>query len=101
MGPYSAITREVYNMPMQSTAADIINRAMVRGYKAGLPFVLQMHDQLMIEVPIEQAPLSTHTLKNIMEEPVKEMGGRVFPVDVAIGPDWGHLKPWTRESSIN
>jgi DNA polymerase-1 len=108
MGPYSAITREVYNMPMQSTAADIINRAMVRGHQAGLPFVLQMHDSLMIEVPIDQAPLSAHTLKNIMEEPVKEMGDRVFPVDVAMGSNWGAwdkkknpggLRPWTRESS--
>lgn len=89
-GPMSGIQREAWNWPIQSTAADLINRAMVNGHhRYELPFVLQMHDELMMEVPISEVDARVAQLREVMEEPVPEMGGVSFPVDVDIEVRWG------------
>lgn len=80
-GPWDSIKREAYNWPIQSTAADIINRAMRRLHtEYNAPFVLQMHDSLMVEVPEADARLWQDRLKAVMTSPVPELGGTVFPV---------------------
>jgi DNA polymerase I-like protein with 3'-5' exonuclease and polymerase domains len=89
-GPASAVRRECWNWPIQSTAADLINRAMVNGHRRyQLPFVLQMHDELMMEVPEGDLNASIAQLREVMEEPVPELGGVSFPVDVDVEVRWG------------
>jgi DNA polymerase-1 len=89
-GPASSVKREAWNWPIQSTAADLINRAMVNGHRRyQLPFVLQMHDELMMEVLEGDVDACTAQLREVMEEPVPELGGVSFPVDVDVEVRWG------------
>ena len=61
------------NTPIQGTAADIIKLAMVRVYrrlKSELPearLILQVHDELIVEVPESLAEKACSLLKEEME----------------------------------
>ena len=65
--------RQAINAPLQGTAADIIKRAMIRippalaqaGLKARL--LLQVHDELVFEVPTEEREATTALVKQIMQ----------------------------------
>ncbi|MBQ7288702.1 MAG: DNA polymerase I [Clostridia bacterium] len=88
--------RVARNMPIQGTAADIIKIAMVRVYsrlKRELPaahIIMQVHDELIIEVPEAQAEAAARLLKEEMENAVQ------FAVpmlaDVHIGKTWYEAK---------
>ncbi len=84
--------RLAVNTPIQGTAADLIKRAMLevdRRLKAeGLAarMLLQIHDELLFEVPYAEIPILTKLAREAMtgamrfEVPLK--------VDVAVGPNW-------------
>jgi DNA polymerase-1 len=65
--------REAINAPLQGSAADIILRAMIRlpraiddaGLKARL--LLQVHDELILEVPQDEAEATAELVKQVME----------------------------------
>ncbi len=65
--------RAAMNSPIQGTAADIIKLAMVRVQealeKAGMRarLILQVHDELIVEAPEEEAEAVSRLLKDIME----------------------------------
>jgi len=74
----NAMTREfgkraAMNTPVQGTAADIIKLAMVRVHEAlrreGLQsrLILQVHDELLLECPPEEAPQAARILQEAME----------------------------------
>jgi DNA polymerase-1 len=91
--------RMAINMPIQGTAADIIKIAMVRlpgrlreaGLRARL--LLQVHDELVLEVPraeVEQAgPILRQTMEGALKLDVP------LTVDVKMGDDWESMKPLT------
>ena len=66
--------RAAMNMPLQSTAADIIKIAMVRVYDAlrGMrsKLILQVHDELIIDSPADEAEEAARLLKREMENAV-------------------------------
>lgn len=66
--------RAAMNMPLQSTAADIIKVAMLRVYNAlkGMKskLVLQVHDELIIDAPDDEAQRVAELLKREMENAV-------------------------------
>jgi DNA polymerase-1 len=90
--PARSILPEIYNFPMQATAAGLMNRSTILAHKARLPLVLQYHDELMMECPESTALKSARKLKEIMEFRVPELEDTIFPVDVAIGENWGEMK---------
>lgn len=91
-GPWKDVEREVYNLPMQWTAARLTNRAMTRLHQQfAAPIVLQHHDSLALEVPVQEADLWSERLRAAMEVPVVELGGTVFPVDLKRGQRWSDL----------
>lgn len=90
--PSYSILPEIYNFPMQATAAGLMNRSMVRAKH--LPMVLQMHDELMVEQSKGEAIARAGELRDIMQTPVPELSNHSFPVDVAIGPSWGQLEEY-------
>lgn len=99
--PWPSVERELYNFPMQSTAADIINRAMrVLHEEYNAPIVLQMHDSLMLEVPSGTIAHWSFILREVMERPVAELDGTTFPVDVEVGESWGDMKTWNSSGGV-
>jgi DNA polymerase I-like protein with 3'-5' exonuclease and polymerase domains len=88
-GPLSGLKREVYNFPIQFLAAWRINRAMRSLHSMGAPLVMQLHDNLMVEVPLGEAPVWAERMEGVMAAPVPELGGVGFPVDVGLEAPWG------------
>jgi len=88
--------RAAINMPIQGTAADIIKIAMLRVYRQlrekrlRSRMVLQVHDELVLEVPEEELPavsrLVVETMENACEISVP------LKVDVAVGRNWMEMK---------
>lgn len=89
--PAKEMRTSLLNCPMQSSGAFIVNRAVSRLHKEGWPIVLQMHDQIVLEVPKERAEEAAEALRSAMETPIPEIRNAVFPVDLKTGEDWGQL----------
>lgn len=66
--------RVAMNMPIQGTAADIIKAAMVRVWhklrEQGLrsKLILTVHDELLIEAPVDEAEAAVEVLRECMEQ---------------------------------
>jgi DNA polymerase-1 len=86
------LEREVANIPMQTTAAQVINRAQIKLHALGVPLVLQKHDELIAECKDEDAPRVARLMKTVMEEHIPELGTS-FPVDLSVGRNWAHQSP--------
>ncbi len=89
--------RMAINMPIQGTAADIVKIAMIRLYDRLMAtgtrarILLQVHDELLLEVPRPELA----TIAQIVRE---EMEGAVtldvpLTVDVKTGTDWESMTP--------
>jgi DNA polymerase-1 len=69
--------RAAMNTPIQGTAADIMKIAMINVLKElknknmKSKIVLQVHDEMMIETPLEELNAVTDILKNCMESAIK------------------------------
>jgi len=88
--------RVARNMPIQGTAADIIKVAMVRVYRrlqgSGLQakLILQIHDELMVECPREEADTVCRLLCEEMEA-AADLSVRL-EVDAHTGETWYDAK---------
>lgn len=88
--------REAINMPIQGSAADMIKLAMIRLDKlleeAGLRsrMVLQVHDELVLEVPNEEIDRATEMVVAVMENAYPLRVPVV--VDTAVGNNWMEMK---------
>lgn len=82
--------RAGYNYPMQSAAAEIMNRSLIEINKR-FPkrLLLQVHDSLMLEVPAKEAEETKKGIIEIMETPVPELNNYSFPVKAKVGESWG------------
>ena len=84
--------RVALNMPIQGTAADIIKAAMVRvdarmrAEKLQARLLLQVHDELIVECPAEEA----ETVKAILVDEMEHVVDYRVPllVDAKIGASW-------------
>ncbi|MDR2666268.1 MAG: DNA polymerase I [Endomicrobium sp.] len=94
----SAAERIVLNTPIQGSSADIIKIAMIniyneikfRGYKSIM--LLQIHDDLLFEVPIEELRDIISIIKNKMENSVALSVPLI--VDVKVGKNLGEMKKY-------
>ena len=85
--------RAAANMPIQGTEADLMKLAMIKvdSQLNGMgEQILQVHDSILIEAPIENADKIAELLKSIMENIAPELGIKL-KVDVTIGKNWGEL----------
>ncbi len=88
--------RAAINAPIQGTAADIIKRAMIRlpdalaGAKLDAKMILQVHDELIFEVPEDQAEKTTALVKEIMEGAAEPAVRLSVPLeaDAGLGDNW-------------
>lgn len=104
LGTIDAIAREGVNTPIQSTAADVINKATIRlherlgGDQSHIPayFMTQIHDALVMELK-DKSYLDdlVGLMKEEMERPVTVWGQEItLPVDFEIGECWGEMEPY-------
>jgi DNA polymerase-1 len=96
--------RMAINMPIQGTAADIIKIAMIRlperlraaGLKARV--LLQVHDELVLEVPRGEVDAVVPIVRSTMEGAVTL--DVPLTVDIKVGDDWESMVPLTREDAV-
>lgn len=89
--------RTAINTPIQGTAADIIKLAMInvdrRLRDLGLrsQMILQVHDELIFEVPTAEI----ETMKRLVRDEMENVIVLSVPlvVDVKLGPNWYDVKP--------
>jgi DNA polymerase-1 len=92
-----AAEREAINMPIQGTASDIVKIAMLKVdeefKRAGLAarLLMQVHDELLVEVPENEVAKVTEILKHEMETAVSLDVPLV--ADVGVGDNWMDAKP--------
>ncbi len=85
--------RAAANMPIQGTEADLMKLAMLEVDQklGGLgEQILQIHDSILVEAPVENADKIAELLKSTMENIAPQLGIKLR-VDVEIGKDWGEL----------
>jgi DNA polymerase I-like protein with 3'-5' exonuclease and polymerase domains/5'-3' exonuclease len=94
--------RMAINMPIQGTAADIIKQAMINLDKIfktkhlGTKMILQVHDELVFEVPAQEVASVTPIIKKEMEEAMPLSVPVV--VELKIGQNWGDTQPLSSPS---
>ncbi len=91
----NASFRVAINMPVQGSAADIIKLAMIeldyqlKKQKLKSKLILQVHDELLLEVPEKELNQTAKLVKQVMEGVVET---RVkFEVDLKVGENWGTM----------
>jgi len=84
--------RTAINAPMQGSAADIIKRAMIDIHSwladvdNGIKMIMQVHDELVFEVPKEQLDMARKTIEDFM---VKAAQLNVpLEVGIGVGDNW-------------
>jgi len=95
--------RMAINMPIQGTAADIIKIAMIRlderlregGFRARP--LLQVHDELLLEVPRDEVDRLIPVLRSTMESALAL--DVPLTVDVKVGDDWEAMAVRPREDA--
>ena len=88
--------RQAINAPIQGSAADIIKRAMIRvpgalaDAKLDAVMMLQVHDELLFEVPEAQVDRTIETVAKVMEAAAGPALSLDVPlvVDAGIGDNW-------------
>lgn len=89
----AAAERLAINTPLQGTAADLIKLAMIeidkeiKERKLQGFMILQIHDELIFEIPDEEIEVFTHLVKTKMEQVLKL--SVPIEVHIAIGKNWG------------
>jgi len=87
-----AAERAAINAPMQGTAADLIKLAMisVQGFldssKLKTKLIMQVHDELVLEVPAEELEIIKTKVRDLMESVAKLEVTLI--ADVGVGDNW-------------
>ncbi len=92
-----ALEREAINMPIQGTNADLIKIAMLRLHheirerRMKTRMILQVHDELVFEVPVEELERTRRLVKTQMEGVAKlEVP---IKVEMKVGKNWYEAEP--------
>lgn len=86
--------RNAINMPIQGTAADMIKLAMIAVHnelekkKLRTRMILQVHDELVFDVPVGEVHEAQHLIKACMEAAMK------LPHDVPVNAETGSGSNW-------
>ncbi len=85
----NAAERQAINAPVQGTAADIMKRAMIRVAReldragSGARMLLQVHDELVFEVPEAEVEETASLVRRVME------GAARLDVPLVVDIGWG------------
>ncbi|WP_333691702.1 DNA polymerase I [Chloroflexus sp.] len=95
----AAAEREAINAPIQGTAADLMKMAMVNVRRAlrernlQTRLLLQVHDELIAEAPVDEVPTVAHLLREVMSS-VYDLKVPLG-VNLETGPNWEEMAPFT------
>ena len=84
------------NTPVQGTSADIIKAAMIniqgalKSHKLSARMLVQVHDDLLLEVPEGEVEPLAHLVKNEMENAIQLSVPLV--ADLKIGKNWADME---------
>ncbi len=101
-GIRTAAERAAINMPIQGTAADIIKLAMIRlqnEIRDRFPdthMVLQVHDELVFDVPLSRLTELARLVQDVMEHALPL--DVPLEIDMKVGDDWYDMAPLERVS---
>lgn len=92
----AAAEREAINAPIQGTSADLVKMAMIRLWDElnrrglGARLLLQVHDELLLEVPDDELDEVTKLVREVMEHVYPELS---VPLEVGIssGRNWEEM----------
>lgn len=92
----SATERAAINTPIQGTAADMIKLAMIQidrmlaEHQLRSRMILQVHDELLFDMPIEEQEVLSDLVKSAMISGAKQVGIKEVPivVDIGVGENW-------------
>lgn len=93
-----ALEREAVNMPIQGSNADLIKRAMLQLQHAlkenrmKTRMILQVHDELVFEVPVEELDRAKKLIKTMMEHVDQRLNVSI-KVDMKVGRNWYAAEP--------
>ncbi len=94
-----ALEREAINMPIQGSNADLIKMAMLRiqhrlaSARMKTRMILQVHDELVFEVPVEELDQAQRLIKTEMEH-VDDVNLHVpIKVELKTGKNWYEAEP--------
>ena len=99
LGSRESIVRAAYNFPIQACAASVINGAIIRLFPlikqpAGLE--LQIHDELILEIPESEVRYYANLMQEAMEEPIEINGQKIrFPTTAKVGNSWENLEKFS------
>jgi len=91
----SRAEREAINMPIQGSASDIIKLAMIRLHRSlkeaglGARMILQVHDELVLEVPQDEIRATVPVVREAMEGALQL--AIPLKVDIKVGPNWEEM----------
>jgi DNA polymerase-1 len=94
----SGSERQAINAPLQGTAADIMKRAMIRippalqQNKLSADLLLQVHDELIFEVPIKELEATATLVREVMEAAPTP----VLTLRVPLIAEAGHAPNWAK-----
>ncbi|MFZ4628075.1 MAG: DNA polymerase I [Blastocatellia bacterium] len=95
--PRAGAEREAINLPMQGSASDLVKLAMrqvdevLRRERMQARMILQIHDELVFEVPREEIARTSQLVKETMEQVARLDVPLV--VDLGVGENWMDAKP--------
>jgi DNA polymerase-1 len=95
-GPRKSFSeRAAINAPLQGTAADIIKRAMINIHHElkdnhhQTAMLLQVHDELVFEVPEAESNITPVKIKELMESAARL--SVPLTVETGLGANWGEI----------
>jgi DNA polymerase-1 len=89
--------REAVNSPIQGSAADIIKLAMIAlpsaldNAQLGADMLLQVHDELVFEVPKKELEITSQVVQDVMQSAYKLKVP--LKTDAKSGQNWEQMKP--------
>jgi DNA polymerase-1 len=105
-GMVAQAERMAVNAPIQGTQADIIKLAMVEAdaliekndWREKVRLVLQVHDELVYEIPEDGAEEIALTLRGVMEKaaPSEKLSDVPIIAEASVGANWGEMKKISR-----
>ena len=93
-----AAERQAVNTPIQGSAADVVKMAQIMCFASnmhnnyGANMLMQVHDELMFEVPNENVEVVMDEVKEWMEHPFVMDLDVPLGVDINSGPSWAVAK---------